>query len=995
MARPSQDLAHAAIRRQLVEALANPDIRRQIDALPAGSTHRIALLASKATQLTPADLAVTLMLAQERLVEAGLLSRATCVVLEPPPRRRHQPGTAEQLSLHDELRRYLHQACLALSPKRVAEEPECPRRRLLLLAAVLEGGILSRRELSAFLTSADSQGLRVMGALRYVNTPGQAGGGETLDNRRVHLSPLLRALLLSQTPDALRELAGNPDRALREVARQMGRPRLTLTQVFDATSAYCEHGLRLPLWLLSWMRHNGIYSSALVEENLLRLNRYMTPEAASAPDQKPLRRNRAARISLSEGRIESTKSDNEEHLMPTDDLEPDPDDTLFRDIGRILRAPGATPRATKPQIAALRAAFDRLADEVPAASMLYDWLLDLHDHFTKASTIRLTFFAVASRLLAYAGELTTETITQEDLSLLREQLLEEGIASSTLNNVAVALNHLIRFLNKTRGEPLAPVPTGIAIAEANARILTPQDLREVLDLIASARCLLPPNYRRPAQSLLLLAFHAGLRRQEALHLDWRLIQGEPADILVRNSVSNRLKTLSSTRNVPAALLDIHHHILPYRLTTRPHGLVIQPELTPKSRPFIPGDPGHVKFGEALVREVHRALQQITGDERITLHTLRHSCATLLLLLLLAQRFDLYALSEDFPFLKDVLTPGAEEMVKLLICPTSYQDDGELAAVREILGHSSETMTVSHYVHALDIFRVAALRPAWLDDKLAIGRAAGASDYLIAQHSLEDLLARQERRSLIGVTEFSCNLAPRYELERDHASHLISQMGAVSVKLRGLEELGQLLKRTGHPVLNMAELERLQARKTFIEPAALAFLSTKSRATGLRSIMPASRCRDEAIGYCHHMLEGEAGLTHDERKYYRQSLADSVCRVLLSETRIASSTIRVPDLVTFGALEMVSRQVLGVSPDHHRYFRWKKTGKSHRQVPIAAEQVLRSLMMNKGSRPALFATLKVPALASLRDSNGQPPRMRNPLTTLTWVMASYYVLYGLQ
>lgn len=984
-----------SLREQLTTELQNPLLRQQLERLPAGSALRIQLLASKASQTGPDDLSVTLMVAQQLLVEAGLLPDSTFVAFQPSPLKRHRPGTAEQLALYDLLKRHLQLACLTLNKAPSDEEREATQCSLLLIASVLEGGILSRRELRSFLRSAASQGVRVMGLQHFVNAPGKSDGGETLDNRRVHLSPLLRALLLGQTPATLQDLADDPDRALRPVAKQLGLKKLSLSDIMMAMSAYCEHGLRLPLWLISWMRHSGIYSSCLVEDNLLRINRFLPPDTMPTTPPTPSLREGSARPTYSgKSRPEDNDVEREGRTSGEEDpLEPAGDDLLFREVGRILRAPGVTSKATSALIMELKPAFYALGVKVPAATMLYDWLMDLHQTFTKPSTIRLSFFAVASRLLAYGSSLTPDEITQDDLILLREQLIEEGLANSTLNNVAVALNHLIKFLNKSRHDALAPVPTGIAVALANARVLVPSDVSEVMDYLSSARCRLPMNHRSAAQTLVFLAFHTGLRRQEALHLDWRQIRGIPADISVRNSVANRLKTLTSRRDIPIGLLDIHHHVISHDFKKAQAGLVIHPDRDSKSNWLIPGQANHVKFGEAIVREVHRVLQKVSGDSEITLHSLRHSCATILLLLLLAKRFRLHDLKSHFPFLADILTPEAEELAKSLLCPASYQDDAELAAIREILGHSSETMTLAHYVHCLDMLRMAALRPEWVSDTTAIGRAAGLSDYLIASHSIGKLLERQEKRTCLYVTYFMANDNPRYKLITDSASKLVRQMTAVSLPIQNEAKLNRILAKVDHGECSPAEFRRMQARQSCISPKAVAFLSNKSRATSLASITPLSRWRDDAIWFCENILRGEGHLSEDERNHYRHTLAMDARRILENSTNIRSSTICIPDLATYRSLEFASWHILGVPVSHHDFFVWKKVGNTHRPKPLSSRQVELALCGDCRSLPSVFAKLNIPRELSCDSIPELSTRARNPLSIVTWIMATYYILFG--
>lgn len=364
-----------------------------------------------------------------------------------------------------------------------------------------------------------------------------------------------------------------------------------------------------------------------------------------------------------------------------------------------------------------------------------------------------------------------------------------------------------------------------------------------------------------------------------------------------------------------------------------------------------------------------------------------------MLLLLAKRFRLHDLKSHFPFLADILTPEAEELAKSLLCPASYQDDAELAAIREILGHSSETMTLAHYIHATDMLRMAALKQEWLSDTTAIGRAAGLSDYLIASHSLEKLLERQEKRCRLDVTYFLPNENPRYGLIKDTASKLVRQMTAVSPPIQDEAKLQRVLSKVGYGEYGPTTFQHMQARQSYIAPKAVAFLSNKSKATGLASIMPLSRWRDEAIWFCENILRGEDHLYEDERNHYRHTLAMDARRVLENATDIRSSTICIPDLTTYRSFELVSLDILGVPVSHHDFFFWKKIGSTHRPQPLSSSQVELALCSDPRSHPSVFAKLNIPRELSCGSHLDSSARARNPLSIATWAMATYFILFG--
>jgi integrase len=760
-------------------------------------------------------------------------------------------------------------------------------------------------------------------------------------------------------------------------------------------AAHCEHVLMAPLWLLSWMRHEAIYSSCLVEDCWLRINGYAQPEKPE--DARASRISPKPRTDNFDGEVQeeghdSLPSENEDAAY--DPVQPDANDPAFAQIGRILRQGDAVPATTRGAIMALSPAFDELGRTFPAAPVLHAWLIALHDVCQKCSTIRLNFFAIAHRLLAYCGDTSLADITQEDIELVREQLVEDGLGASTISNISAALNSLIRFLGQSGiNGSLAQIPTGVAVAHANARIFHPLEIREVVELLSSARCKLAPNHRRAAQDLVVLCFHTGLRRQEAMHLGWHAVKGAPADILVRNTVGNRLKTIASRRAIPYGLLDLHESHIRHPLRRADSGMVIHIDATAKTVEMVPGSDRHRIFSEAIVREIHRMFRRLTGDDMATLHTLRHSCATTLLVLLLARRFKLHDIAPAIPWLQDILTPEAEQAAKDLICPESYQGDMELAAVRDVLGHASEAMTLAHYIHALELLRFALLRGEWIDDISAIGAAGGFSEHLCRQHTLDTLIGRLEKKSSLKITTFAKVDYDRYAEEYDKGSDLMRQM-AIASSFRGDEaQTVSLLQRARHPYPSMSLVRSMMELRIGIEPMALRFLSGTNRASTLRSLMPISKWRDEALSFCDNIVAEETLWDDDERSFFRHCLCESIHEVLSNGTRLGSSVVRLPDENVLKALDSVCRHIIGVALERQSFFLWRKSGTSHVREPISLKRTKSLLSKDPGASPTLFVKLNFSTNLQVSAPDARRPKSRNALSTLTWVMATYYILYG--
>lgn len=132
-----------------------------------------------------------------------------------------------------------------------------------------------------------------------------------------------------------------------------------------------------------------------------------------------------------------------------------------------------------------------------------------------------------------------------------------------------------------------------------------------------------PSLKRVARIILILAFRCGLRRMEMLGLRIDDLQErEHAELFIRPSAYRQLKTKSSTRRIPLALLmgpkDLdfigkwkEHRIQKHRASGQDHLFSI-PELNFDP---VPED--------TIIPIIHAAIREASGDPSLHLHHLRH------------------------------------------------------------------------------------------------------------------------------------------------------------------------------------------------------------------------------------------------------------------------------------------------------------------------------------------------------------------------------------
>lgn len=960
--------------RRLVKRLEDPRLRAS---LMADGRAREEAIYALANELHPTDmdqLTQYLVIAEKALAEAGLISQVSHQIAPLPPQPLHKPR-----AVHEFLRDYhvvaeaLDRECRQSVRQPLAGRLAAGLREALLVAAlIIDCGTLSPKELRAGLRSMAREGIIVMRGLYYANAPHAEAGGEIRDARRIWLSERTVALASGLTREEMEKIANHLPRAMKPLARSLDMPRLNPSRLMLAAAAHVEHELLAPLWLLLWMQHrSGVYSSALVEDCLARVNGLKPRQPgtmAGCSSQDPPKPDPADPITSSQDQ----DPDHEEDASDDAEEAAEASQEGFGRIGPILRSAAGKADA-EAKLRELDPTIRQEAARHPAMLELYEWLMHLLSLPLKPSTIRQNFHSVASRLLALCPTQSLSSLTREDWLFVAEEIVDTGLAASTYSNVSNALNKVASYL----GQDLR-LPTMTPVALANAWILSPSQLQAALEFCESERGRIPADYREAAKGLLNLAAHTGLRRQEALNLVGDNIRGgKPPLLQVRNSAWSSLKTRSSERDVYLELIGLYSN-RPDLPSTAPLGhLLIRPE---GNTELPPGSDAHRRFGEELVRCVHRVLTTVTKGE-VTLHSLRHTAATQVFLALMADRFQLYRLTEQLPFLEDVLAPEAVAEIRRLLCPDSYVDSLELEIVRDLLGHSSAAMTLAHYIHALDILRLGMLSPMWSRDIEVIGGAAGLSAYKIRHASLSSLMDQVCRNSLLPITPLEPDTQKPYRLSSDRThDHLVDM--ALLIKCSSREELEAALVKSGrHPSREYWSAARARLRE--IEPHALRLKSNKSQANCLLDLHP-DVTPEVIIQLCDHLFDGEEGLDEDERLYHRQLLARDIGRTLRNAVTLRSGCIRLRSFEDLEAVEAVAYALTGKRANCQFFERRKQKGKLV-ETPIQRDKAAQ--LLNAAMPDYIPAGLHV-ILGIMPDG-----RERSPLVDVAWFLAAFYALYG--
>jgi integrase len=229
----------------------------------------------------------------------------------------------------------------------------------------------------------------------------------------------------------------------------------------------------------------------------------------------------------------------------------------------------------------------------------------------KPSPIRSYETAMRLRMLDDLGAVKLSEISRVELQDLADRLLAQGLDPSTIRNTFMPLRAIFRRA-VSRGELTVNPTTGLelpAVRGTRDRIATPTEAAAILDAVPAAD-----------RAIWATAAYAGLRAAELQALRHDDVDLEHGLIHVRRSWDPRVgeippKSRAGTRTVPiVAALRAHlaAHLLAQR---RRSGLLFG---RTESRPFDP---------RALALRADAAWKA-TGLDRITLHELRHTCASI-------------------------------------------------------------------------------------------------------------------------------------------------------------------------------------------------------------------------------------------------------------------------------------------------------------------------------------------------------------------------------
>jgi len=318
-----------------------------------------------------------------------------------------------------------------------------------------------------------------------------------------------------------------------------------------------------------------------------------------------------------------------------------------------------------------------------------------------SSTVGTYLSAFATVLLAEMEDKNPLEMSSEDLADIYE---EAANGKKTIGERQKAIEAMARYhgyLVETMGLPLVTFSStgGNAPVEATVRanIISPAMYRSVLDVLGFDR---PEISRERQVSILLaiLAFRCGLRDSEGRLLLMSDLQGtKKPELLIRPHLSFRTKTDDGIRRIPLHLLLDPQDELPRLLNwqrmrrtqefAQPTDLLFALDKVPFSN-------------NEVIEPVIAALRQVTGDQNIVFHDLRHSCATWLLFRLMCPNNE-EALG-NFAFIAEPHFSFSQmQALRRSLLDSEEASRQVLYLLALVIGHSSPDVTVQTYLHLFD------------------------------------------------------------------------------------------------------------------------------------------------------------------------------------------------------------------------------------------------------------------------------------------------------
>jgi len=251
----------------------------------------------------------------------------------------------------------------------------------------------------------------------------------------------------------------------------------------------------------------------------------------------------------------------------------------------------------------------RETDDVPFSTLLTEYL-EYALASKAASTYNADKYRIKSHLLPYFGEISVKKITPQMVDDYKTKRVQDGAAPKTVNNELVNLSHMLKMAGRW-----GYVDRNVVSSVEKMRIVKNPSLflkqDEIFRLLEAAK----DYYIYP---IIMTALHTGMRKSELFNLKWTDIDFDQRTIMVQSkpdwhTKNYKSRTLQITPSLYKALFEHRNQ---------------QAELRIESEYIF------TYKGEQIRDSIKKSLRTVVrkaGIKNVTLHTLRHTFASQLVM----------------------------------------------------------------------------------------------------------------------------------------------------------------------------------------------------------------------------------------------------------------------------------------------------------------------------------------------------------------------------
>lgn len=499
--------------------------------------------------------------------------------------------------------------------------------------------------------------------------------------------------------------------------------------------------------------------------------------------------------------------------------------------------------------------------EPPVKAYILEWAKHLikkgsrHGRSLTLGSVRNYIGRIASRIYGVVGDEDLGKMNVEAFEEIYLQILEDSSSVGMRRQLARTLREFHHFLVLKFSSPdldYSVLGIGNSLSPVDANIISIEEYLETLNVLeAGDLILIHPDFPLIAKIITTLGFRCGLRRSEVLKLRIIDVHGKvDPEILVRPHATRRLKTKNSTRRILLSCLLEEHELEQLLEWTQKRR---EEEKTESYSPYLFSIP-QKKYAyipeELLFPSIHRALRYVTNDQTLRFHHLRHSCASWNTLRLMIADHGMpnnffEELPETYQWLKK------SERFRDELYRQRHPTRKHLYAIASILGHSSPSMTLEHYIHWCDVIShdvmLASVKPIENPLWVKITEMPQATVYRQLKHDGEQSLLKSIRKkSSHKITVIPKNKRKQKLLNQQGQS---IQEPAFSLKIETIWKLINLYSTRSLPMETLAErygFSLIETKNMIDEATKIADINSKDRHASYRHRMLTSETNERLI-----------------------------------------------------------------------------------------------------------------------------------------------------